>query len=190
MVRVCESNIIFFRPSARRPSICPSRCLLLNHWAEFDQTCYMISHHGKGVREQANPSIMLLPTLAKSVRICEGAPSTAHSSIYFIIPSISWKSQQFSDFQFTRQSNATRKRYGCWGEKKKITKKKKKKKKTKKKKNKQTKKKQQQWINYDITWRVSFKPTSDFPSLLCHCNSFCLAYAAQHTTMLSYGNPQ
>ena len=29
------------RPSVRRPSICPSRYLLLNQWAEFNQTCYI-----------------------------------------------------------------------------------------------------------------------------------------------------
>ena len=34
-----------------RPSVCPSRYLLLNHQVEFNQTCYMTSH-GKGVREQ------------------------------------------------------------------------------------------------------------------------------------------
>ena len=36
----------------RRPPICPSRYLLLNHLAEFYQTCYITSPHGKGVREQ------------------------------------------------------------------------------------------------------------------------------------------
>ena len=50
MVRVCESNIIFL--CVRRTSICPSRYLLLNHWAEFNQTCYITFPHGKGVREQ------------------------------------------------------------------------------------------------------------------------------------------
>ena len=29
-----------------------SRYLLLNHWAEFNQTYYMASPHGKGVQEQ------------------------------------------------------------------------------------------------------------------------------------------
>ena len=33
-------------------SIRPSRNLLLNHRAEFNQTCYMTSPHGKGVQEQ------------------------------------------------------------------------------------------------------------------------------------------
>ena len=32
-------------------SICSSRYLLLNHWAEFNQTCYMTSLHDKDVRE-------------------------------------------------------------------------------------------------------------------------------------------
>ena len=50
MVRVCESNIIF--PRVRRPSICRSRYLLLSHWAEFNQTCYITSPHGWGVRKQ------------------------------------------------------------------------------------------------------------------------------------------
>ena len=30
----------------------PSRDLLLNHWVEFYQTCYITSPHGKGVQEQ------------------------------------------------------------------------------------------------------------------------------------------
>ena len=49
MVRVCEAT---FFPCVRRPSICLSRYLLLNHLAEFNQTCYITSPHGKGVREQ------------------------------------------------------------------------------------------------------------------------------------------
>ena len=39
-------------PPSVHPSILPSCYLLLNHWAEFNQTCYMISPHGKGVREE------------------------------------------------------------------------------------------------------------------------------------------
>ena len=35
-----------------RPSVRPSRYLLLNHWAEFYQTCYTTSPNGKGVQEQ------------------------------------------------------------------------------------------------------------------------------------------
>ena len=33
-------------------SVCLSRYLLLNHWAEFYPTCYITSPHGMGVREQ------------------------------------------------------------------------------------------------------------------------------------------
>ena len=53
MVRVCESKLFFqcVRPSVRR-SICLSRYLLLNCKAEFNQTCFITSPHGKGVREQ------------------------------------------------------------------------------------------------------------------------------------------
>ena len=50
MVRVRESKSFF--TCVRCPSICPSRYLLLNHWAEFNQTRYITSPHGKGAREQ------------------------------------------------------------------------------------------------------------------------------------------
>ena len=40
------------RPFVHRPSICLSCYLLLNHWVEFNQTCYITSPHGKGVQEQ------------------------------------------------------------------------------------------------------------------------------------------
>ena len=56
MVRLCESNIIFCL-SVCHPSICPSCYLLLNHWAEFNQTCYMTSPYGKGVGEQVCLSV-------------------------------------------------------------------------------------------------------------------------------------
>ena len=46
---VREQHFFWF---IRHPSLCPARCLLLNHWAEFNQTCYIISPHSKGVREQ------------------------------------------------------------------------------------------------------------------------------------------
>ena len=46
---MCESSIIF--PCVRRPSICPPRYLLLNHRAEFNQTCCITFPHCKGVRE-------------------------------------------------------------------------------------------------------------------------------------------
>ena len=46
-----------------RPSVCPSRYLLLNHWVEFYQTCCFTSPNGKGVREQhyfsVHPSVCL-----------------------------------------------------------------------------------------------------------------------------------
>ena len=38
--------------SSVRPSVCLSRYLLLHHWAEFYQTCYITSPHGKGVQEK------------------------------------------------------------------------------------------------------------------------------------------
>ena len=50
MVRVCKNNFIF--PCICCPSVCPLRCLLLNHWAEFNQTCYITFPHGKNVQEQ------------------------------------------------------------------------------------------------------------------------------------------
>ena len=57
MVRVCESNIIFpCISSSERPAYVhlPVKLshLLLNHWAEFNQTLYITSSHCKGVREQ------------------------------------------------------------------------------------------------------------------------------------------
>ena len=68
-VRVTWHYFPCVRPSVC-PSICPSWYLLLNHWAEFNQTCYMISPYGKGVREQARPSVShAIPT---SVGICVG----------------------------------------------------------------------------------------------------------------------
>ena len=60
-----ESNIIF--PCVRRPSICSSRYLLLNHWAECNQTCYITSPHGWGVRDN-----IIFPC----VRSCVSRPST------------------------------------------------------------------------------------------------------------------
>ena len=53
MVRVyerwlgCMRAILFFHvsvcPCIHHPSICLSHYLLINHWAEFNQTCYIIS---------------------------------------------------------------------------------------------------------------------------------------------------
>ena len=52
----CVRATLFFLVSihlcVRCPSICLSHYLLLNHWEEFNQTCYITSLHGKGVREQ------------------------------------------------------------------------------------------------------------------------------------------
>ena len=50
-----------------RPSICPSPYLLLNHWVEFNQTCYITSPHSKGLQEQhyfsVRPSSIYLPVM-------------------------------------------------------------------------------------------------------------------------------
>ena len=43
MIKVCESNIIF--QCFCCPSICQSRYLILNHWVEFNQTCYITFPH-------------------------------------------------------------------------------------------------------------------------------------------------
>ena len=50
----------------------------------------MTSRHGEGVGEQVQLSIMLLATLAKSVGICNGMPSTVHISFchHFPLPLI------------------------------------------------------------------------------------------------------
>ena len=50
MVRVCESHTIFL--CVRRPCICPTRYLLLNHYTKFNQTCYITSLNVKDVREK------------------------------------------------------------------------------------------------------------------------------------------
>ena len=50
-----QEHIIFLCvcPCVRRPHfLCVSHYLLLNHWAEFNQTCYITSPHGKNVLEQ------------------------------------------------------------------------------------------------------------------------------------------
>ena len=49
MVSVCESSITFL--CVNIPFICLSH-YLLNHWAEFNQSCYITSPHGKVVRKQ------------------------------------------------------------------------------------------------------------------------------------------
>ena len=76
----CARATLFFHSCFWCLSICPSCYLLLNHWAEFDQTCVMTSPLGKGEEEQVHSSFMLLATLATNVGICDGKPSTAHSS--------------------------------------------------------------------------------------------------------------
>ena len=93
MVRRCESNISF--PCMRNPSVCPSR-YLLNHSAEFNQTCYLTSPHSKSVSLSIRLTLMLLVTLAASVGICDGAPSTGHSnSVYF---------QLFANYSFSTKN--------------------------------------------------------------------------------------
>ena len=77
MVRVCESNIF---PCVRRPSICPSRYLLLSHRAEFNQTCYITSPHGKGVREQHN-----FLCVRSSVRASVVRPSVCHPILLHLL---------------------------------------------------------------------------------------------------------
>ena len=70
----------FVRPCVRLPSICPSRYLLLNHWAEFNQTLH---HFPLMVRvwesniifPSVHPSVRLsviLATLATNMGICDG----------------------------------------------------------------------------------------------------------------------
>ena len=51
-------------PSVRQ-SVRPPRYLLLNHWAEFYQTCYITLPHGTGVCEQNN-----FPCARPSARPC------------------------------------------------------------------------------------------------------------------------
>ena len=65
MVRVCKSNIISVRPASVHLS--PSHYLPLNHWAEFNQTCYMTSPHDKGVREQYYFSVRRLSVWRQSI---------------------------------------------------------------------------------------------------------------------------
>ena len=77
-----RATLLSVRPSVRRPYICPSGYILI-HWVKFNQTYYMTFPHGHRVGEQVRPSVMLLAILAKSVGICDGAPSTSHSSLEF-----------------------------------------------------------------------------------------------------------
>ena len=90
MVRMCKSNNYFpygVRPSVRPASVHLSVRLFSKPWGGcFYQTSYMTSPHDKGVGEQFSPSVMLLATLAKSVGICDDAPSTARSSCFCFKP--------------------------------------------------------------------------------------------------------
>ena len=92
MVRVCESNIIL--PSVLRRAVRPSvrhvnfSSLLLNHWAEFNQTCYTTFPHGKGVREQifflcVRPCIRLVHF--SMLTLCHGG----HLAVRTLISSLS-----------------------------------------------------------------------------------------------------
>ena len=71
MVRVCESNNIF------RTFVRPSCYLFLVHWAEFNQTFFITSPYGKGVREQC---FYMRP----SFRISIVRPSVRHAISYIV----------------------------------------------------------------------------------------------------------
>ena len=64
-----------------RPSMRPSHYLLLNHWAEFYRTCYIISPHGKGVRDNifsVRPSVHSSVTLSPPKTLGEILPNLLH----------------------------------------------------------------------------------------------------------------
>ena len=90
MIRVCKSNIIFLciHPCFHCSSICPSRYLLLNHWVEFNQTCYITSPHGQGMREQHYffmcPSILMSVNL--SVKLSPPKPLIMKTYLYNFDP--------------------------------------------------------------------------------------------------------
>ena len=67
------------------PRFSPSIMLSpINHWAEFNQTCYMNSPHGKGVWEQHYLSVWLSHYQQHKHRaweFCDGMPFTAQSSL-------------------------------------------------------------------------------------------------------------
>ena len=80
MVRVCESNIIF--PCHRRASICPSRYFLLNHWPEFNLSCYMTSPM---VRVLVSKSVLhAISNICNERGDLRWHPSTALSSVPFL----------------------------------------------------------------------------------------------------------
>ena len=78
---------VFVRSCVRRPFIYLSCYLILNHWAEYNQTCYITSPHGKSVREQhfftVRPSSVHLsitlspprPTRRNSTKLSTSLPS-------------------------------------------------------------------------------------------------------------------
>ena len=79
-----------FFPCVRRPSICPSRYLFLNHWVESNQTCYITSSNGKGVREQyyfsGRPSSVHLSVMLSPPKPLVGIqPNLVHH-----FPSLNW----------------------------------------------------------------------------------------------------
>ena len=65
----CARATLFFSVSIVRVSVCLSRYLFLNHWAEFNQTCYITSLHGKDVREQHFFSYVSRPSICPSRNI-------------------------------------------------------------------------------------------------------------------------
>ena len=90
-------------------SVYPSRYLLLNHWAKFYQTCYIISPHSKGVQEQYY-------FFCASVRLCVRRPSICLSHYLLLnhwaefnqtcnITSPHGKGVQAQDFFFVRPSS-------------------------------------------------------------------------------------
>ena len=54
-------------PSVRPVPIQLSQYLLLNYWAEINQTCYMVSLHSKGVREQHH--FFVCPSICSSITL-------------------------------------------------------------------------------------------------------------------------
>ena len=73
MVRMCESNIIF--PCPFRHAISQTTGLNLTKLATWLPFLVKVCES-----ESVHLSIMLLATVARSVGICNGGPSTAHSS--------------------------------------------------------------------------------------------------------------
>ena len=76
MKGLCESNIIF---SSVCPSVHPSRYLLLNHWTEFNKSCYISSPRDRGARRIF--SFHFSPLSSESVGVCEGVLSIVRSGL-------------------------------------------------------------------------------------------------------------